>query len=403
MKPQWKFMLASMALITAVLPVHTDALAAKGPSSNLTITAKAGVGYDTNVFRSPDITYVDLSKPGNPTVVPTVQSGVFVPMGFDARYTSDLFIVTYRFDGDLYVNRSLSNADIYDHKLDIGKKLEQPTKWLGLDDFYAGFTLNYHRQTYVDRDTGLDFITFTSGTNVSNRFNYLGLGTKVRLTKKTDMAIFHGKFKFERRFYSDPVVISPWDHNYFVMGGDALFPIWDRTSLKLGYDFSIRDFSKRPSHSANGRLTRANPTVTYIYHNIEGTLRHRFSKALVTFLSYGRTYRRDKFVGYNDYTRDKLRLRAIYSPSKATKMRLRLGYNKRDYDKAFAFDNPASGAGTKDFDIYTVNAKWESKLDFLPSKHWALWGEVDYRNQASGDTRYDYERTQVMGGIKWEG
>jgi len=392
-----------MALITTSLSAHTGALAAEDFFSNITMTAKAGVGYDTNVFRSPDITYVDLSKPGNPIVVPNVQSGVLIPLGFDARYTSDLFIATYRFDGDLYTNRSLSNADIYNHKFDIGRKFKTPAQWLGVDDFYAGFTLKYHQQTYVDRDTGLDFVTSASGTDVSNRFDYLGLGTKVRLKKRTDLAIFHAKFSFERRFYSDPIVISAWDHNYFVIGGDARFPIWDRTSLKLGYTFSIRDFSERPSHSANGALTRANPTVTYYYHSPAITLKHRFSKALVTFFSYERTYRQDTFVGYNDYTRDKLKLRAIFKPSKDVNLRLAASYRKRDYDNAFAFDNPVTGIGSKTFNIYTANARGEFKLGFLPSKHWALWGEVDYRNQASGDTRYDYKRTQVMGGVKWEG
>ncbi|MDQ6958301.1 MAG: hypothetical protein Q9M24_04235 [Mariprofundaceae bacterium] len=403
MKLQWKLILASIALITTALSAQTGALAAEGSSSNLAVTAKVGIGYDTNVFRSPDVTYVDLSKAGNPLTLPNVQAGIFIPMGFDARYVSDSFIATYRFDGDLYPNRSLSNADIYDHKFDIGRKLEQPAKWLGVDDFYAGLTLKYHRQTYVDRDTGLDFITSGSGTNVSQRFNYLGLGTKVKLTKKTDMATYHARFSFERRFYSDPVVISVWDHNYFILGGDARFHIGHRTALKLSYDFSIRDFSNRPSHSANGRLTRKNPTVTYYYHAPEVTLSHRFSKALVTFLSYGRTYRQDTFVGYNDYRRDKVRWRTAYSPSKNVKMRLALSYRKRVYDNAFAFDNPVAGAGSKDFNIYTANARGEFKLGFLPSEHWALWGEVNYRNQASGDTRYDYKRTQVMGGIKWEG
>lgn len=403
MKLQWKLILVPVALITAALPIHADALAAEDFFSTLTLTAKAGVGYDSNAFRAPDRSYLDLSKPGNPLTVPNVQSGFFVPLRFDARYVSDSFVAKYRFNGDLYPNRSLSNADIYDHKFDIGRKFKTPAEWLGVDDFYAGFTLRYVDKTYYDRDTGLDFVTFTSGTNVSTRFDYLGLGTKVRLTKKMDQATYHAKFSFEHRFYSDPVVISVWDHSYFIVGGDARFPIGNRTSLKLGYDFSIRDFDSRPSHSANGALTRANPTVTYLYHSPAVTLSHRFSKAFVTFLSYEFTFRQDTFVGYNDYTRHKLKLRAIFKPSKDVKLRLVTSYRKRDYDNAFAFDNPAAGIGSKNFDIYTVNARGEFKLGFLPSNHWALWGEADYRNQASGDIRYDYDRTKILGGIQWNG
>ena len=71
-------------------------------------------------------------------------------------------------------------------------------------------------------------------------------------------------------------------------------------------------------------------------------------------------------------------------------------YWDRDYPNAFAFD--VSGQPQKTYDGIEARVKGDFALD----KQWGLWAEYKYWDQNSTDLRYDYDRYQVMAGVKWE-
>jgi hypothetical protein len=119
------------------------------------------------------------------------------------------------------------------------------------------------------------------------------------------------------------------------------------------------------------------------------------SRSWRLFLAYELLLRDDDFVGYNDYSRHRYRFRSRYRAG-GSKLELGIAWWKRDYPRAFAFDDPAFPR--KSYET------WEAKVTGeIPLRgDWKLWTEYDYIHQNSVDPRYEYDRHQIAVGVKVE-
>ena len=360
-----------------------------------------GIGYDSNAYLAPSAPYIDYAQTLNPTVTPVIHSGFFIPAYLKFKYNPNLdgrnrFVASYRFDGDVYASSTLDNANTYSHKLSTGLEFVLGRKGKREDTFYVGPFLSYHRETYFDRDTGVEKTTTVSGTNISNRYNYSSVGLEAEYKKRTTAVQYALRAMVEQRDYDDPVVVAQYDHTYYLIGGEVELPLAKPTELTLSYDYKVRDYEDRHARGANGVYSTTNPLQKYTYHDIGATLRNRFGKVLVVYLDASRLIRTDEYVGYNDYTEEEFRVRIVTREEKGTKLRAVLAYWKRDYPNAFAFD--LLGQPRKEYDGFEAELKGELGL----TGNWGLWMEYKYWNQNSSDPRYDYDRYQAMAGVKWE-
>lgn len=380
--------LLSIAGVVAAAP-------AQAATGEVTWTATAGLGYDSNPYMTPNAPYFDLAQTGNPLVVPNKQSGLFVPLGlgFDYMAASGLEF-KYSFDGDLYLASALRNANTYDNDITLGWNM-----MLGDTDFYAGLLAGYHRKIYFDRDTGLPKVTTVSGTNVSNRYTHFDFGGEMKLKQKIGDTEYNLDSKLAKLSYKDPIVISPLDHLLFELGGSGRFPLGGKsTKLKLGYDFTLRNYDSRPAFNLLGVQSAANGTLVYHYHTLNAQLFRKFDKSFMAFLDYWHTWRLDRALGYNSYTKDRVKLRLRYHFDSDFLVRGSIDYSRKNYPNAFAYDNPV--AGMKKYNTLDVSLKAEYENVF--SDNGSIWISGDYIKQNSSDLRYAYNQAQVQIGADWK-
>lgn len=364
-----------------------------GAESGLSVSVEAGLGYDSNVFLTPDNPYVDLAQTGSPTVTPDKHTGFFVPLGLDAEYQRAMrkgtrLLSDFSFDGNIY-EPGVDNANLYDAEFTLGPEFE-----LSRDSaLYAGIILGYHKKIYYDRDDGLNKVSGAS--DISDRYTYSNAGVELSYRHDFGKAGYEVFASLEKRDYEDPMVVSQYDHDYLKFGGLVDYKLAGATKVSAGYSYSVRDYNDRKARDLNGVLV-ANPQLEYAYHTIDLTLRQRVNKSLVAYVDYTRQDRKDEFVGYNDYGQNRYKVRAIYTPSKDLRLRVAASYWDREYDRAFAFDDPAGGK--KDYSGITFDAGAE----YGYSKSVAFWADLNYDSQDTTDKRYEYDRTQLSAGVKYE-
>jgi hypothetical protein len=129
----------------------------------LDVRARVSVGNDSNVFRSPSESYVDLS-----------------PYDFWTKYSvnslkNELFYGAYRFSGRLYQDTVLGNADEYRHELRFGNEYHRREQSRERKIFSA-FAIAKHHDTYFDPDDGSERVA--GGQNISDRMSYLRYGPR---------------------------------------------------------------------------------------------------------------------------------------------------------------------------------------------------------------------------------
>ncbi len=379
------------------------------------VEAEAGLGYDSNVFRSPDESYVDFAQtitptppppePENPTITPDVISSFFVPLSLDAEYIATFSptihgIVSYRFHGEFYLESAADNGDEFDNKLRGGLEFLLSQEGKRKNTIYVGPYVGYHREFYVDRDFGVEQTAPTDDpvvrADVSDRYKYVSGGIESKLRKRTGLIQYGANAFYEVRDYEDPVVISQLDQDYYGLGGHVRFRVAKPSKLKLSYDYRVRDFDERPSRGSDGRLLTANPPREYTYHIFGISLRNSITKNITVYLDYELRLREDDYQGYDDYTKNKYGVRFLYDNNQGYRMRLKAAYWERDYDIAKAFDE--LDQADKEYDGIDI----EFRGDYALNKQWYIWVEDIYDLDNSTDKRYEYDRNQIMAGVKWE-
>ena len=368
------------------------------PQSMFVSDLSAGIGNDSNAFRTPHEPYIDLSQDPPVPVVPIVHSGTYVPIRISASYFNPVshrsqFVGSYRHIGNYYTDAALENADQTDHRVTIGM-----TRDLGRDRSSAeqlAFTTVFrsHNETNFDRDDGLD--RFDDGSSIAERFNYLSIGAEFDLKNRLGRNRYELNGGLAVRDYEDVPTASPYDLTTYWIGGAFKMPLARKTRLEIGYRYHARDYDERHARDENGNGSSQNPTLSYRYSTFVAAIRQRFNDVFVTELSYSYTIRSDEFESYNDYTKQKIRLKMTFDFSDKFAASIRIDSRDQQYQNAFAFDQP--GLPQKEYQEIQVAAQALYRM----TDRLSLRADVKQEAIESSDPRGEYDRTRSSIGINW--
>jgi hypothetical protein len=374
--------------------------AAENPEkSPWALEVETGIGYDSNVFLSPSKSYIDFAAVGGPTLVnPEKRSGVFIPLGvavdYDGRQDETYgFIGSYSFDSQFYPDSKTENANEYNHTLTGGVEFLLNKVGKRQDTVSVTPYFGVHQKTYFNRDSGETMVSTTSGVDLSDRYSYNVTGLKTELKHNTARLPHSLHAEVATLDYVEPSpAFDSYDHTFVRIGGDVEFVLAQPTRLTVGYDYYTRDYDDRKARDLSGSLKKGT-TREYVYNKLGASLRQKINPNLSLYLDYDFIDRNDEYVGYYDYTQNGYGVRAIYDNGERIRIKAKAAWWQRDYDNAFAFDDPS-----QEYD----SAEYLVKGDYALDNEQGIWAELKMVDKQSTDLRYDYDRYQTMVGWRWE-
>ncbi|MBI5446464.1 MAG: hypothetical protein HY900_35275 [Deltaproteobacteria bacterium] len=383
-------------------------LAASAPAEEASLRVQTGLGYDTNPFLTP-ASYFD------PILGRKVQTekhpGVFVPVSLRAATGAAVggagYLLDLRLSGEKYLSRPTRNADNYQAVLDLEgqyrlKKVGRHWARLRLSP-----SLAFNREIFVDPDTGEK--ETSTGVDLADRFNYwrasFQADLEAPLTARTELDLRASAARYD---YEEIGGVSSLDNVYYTVGAAYEVELLDSLGVRLGYTFGARNYDERPARDRNGDLV-AGEERRYFYHEVRAQAEHRLSSALRLRAAYARRQRIDRFVGYDDNTRNEYRLTTTYADKEERRFRVGLTYWDRRYPRAFIFDVtpaevaagalPAGVAFTPRHKAYKV---WEAEAagEFPLTDRVKAWVSYTFEDEDVRDPRFEYERHRVSSGLK---
>jgi len=367
------------------------------------IEFEAGAGYDGNPFLAPGDPYFD--QRAGVTVVPESQSGMYVPLrlrggSWLVRPSSRLGL-EYTARGRFYPDSALDNANESYLRLEPGAIWVLGRRGFRENTLRLSPRFTYNKEVYYDRDTGLEYDN--GGSSLSDRFSYTALGLEAEYRARTAERVEWGAgLLYEARDYEEIAGVSSLDQDRIEAEADVEIGLSDRVALELGVEYRIRSYDDRRARNLAGEQLATNDILEYRYFEYGATLRVRPADGWWLYLDAERRDRTDEFVGYNDYTRNSLRLRSVYD---AGRVRVRGAVRawSRDYDRAFIFDLPQnpqdlSPNPLKSYDTLDVDLRVEVPFG---RRGWKVYGELDYRDQDAKDPRFAYSREEIAVGVAW--
>jgi len=378
--------------------VKVDERRSTTDSTSWLFSARAGLAYDDNVFRTPDSPYFDLA-PSSPTlVIPDVQNGFFVPLWLVGRLTyresvRASLVGSFLLNGDYYVDSALDNGNRFRSVIRIGERWLLGGKNPRSEQLYGGIVLVRSERTNYDRDTGRERIV--RGQKIGDRYSYTASGFELRWAKRAGDFQYGLEASLSRRNYENETVTFEFDHLYYEVGGELKYYMNQATRLTATYHFSREDYDERPARDELGDLRSTNPELNYDFHELELELKRRLGTDWRFYARYVRTERGDDFVNYDDFSKDEFELELRWDNGNRLEADCIVQYWDRDYDKAFAFSNPA--AGSLEFD------GWEAKLraEYALGRHLRMRGELQFTEANSSDARIEYDRTKALISLEW--
>jgi tetratricopeptide (TPR) repeat protein len=367
-------------------------------ATNFRFRARAGGGFDSNVFRSPSEPYIDQASPALPLITPVVQQGFFIPVNMNTKYSvnsfeNESFFASYQFTGRFYQDKNLANGNEYMHQLAFGSEYKR-TEGTRTRRLHSAFTVAQHDEVYYDRDTGGSRLVNDIG--IEDRFNYLRYGPEITFRQSHKRLAVGIKGLAQLWDYADTKVVPQYDHKYFLLGVDAQYK-FTRTSLVLvSVNAYKRYFGERPSFELDGSQPASNEPVRYDYLEYGVSARQRITRSIWFSLDYLRTDREDRYQGYNNYVRNRYGGELHWRIGKRFALKASGDFLIYDYENAFAFQNPAAGRKTLERIIGTVRATF----DLTPQL--TLVTEYRYHDAQSNDTRIAYNRNRIAVSILWE-
>ena len=354
------------------------------------------VAMDSNIYRAPSSPYADLSRPGNPIVVPEVQSGTYTPIqAFGSvkwgRRDYSRFFARYAFDGDVYTDSRFSNANRYSNAFEVGNVYDRERPF-GRIYLASSFTVARYDEEAYNHDDGTDQVV--NGQDVSDRYRYVHTGPRIRFAHDV------GRLRYGWRLagFADryDATIATLDYSsYQVLGGvDVSYRIFDGTRVGLNFDAADRNYETYPARELDGTRTLTSPSLEYRYLSGGANLRQRVTSALWVTIDYQYTDRADQYVGYEDYRRHSIRLQAHVDMGRFA---AGASYLYRDYTfaNAFAFDRPAGGALT----LTTHDAVFDASMRLWRDVYLTANATLDVRRSSDPESAYD--RTQAALGVRW--
>ena len=369
-------------------------------SDFLRFSFNAGYGQDSNVYRAPKSSYVDLSQQGSPTVVPLVQSGSFVPLDADvefrwAPYEHGHFSIRYDFDGKIFTEAEQKNANAFRNRVSMGGRVVIPKK-NGYRYFRSHFAITRYDENYYDRTDGQDM--FFGTTNISDRFRRTKFGPHIyyhrergRLGYGMTADAFINKYDND---FDEPVAQIDLTHEQYKLGAHVSYDVLRATALRLSYNRTRRDYTQRTAKSATGIRFTTNDNLQYDYQDARVKLSQKLGGRLGVSLAYQYTIRTDNFEGYDDYNRHS-GLAELAFRSRRFSAETGIVYRTYDFPNGFAFDLPSAGEKTLD----RMYAYFEAS--FRVRQRYAIMLSAEMDVVESTDPRSAYDRNQIALGMRW--
>ena len=365
--------------------------------TNFGVTAYVGFGSDDNVFRAPSQPYIDFADPNLPLVTPEVITGAFIPLDFRAKYSVnslrfESFFGAYRLAGRYYQDKDIETANEYSHEISFGNSYSRRTENRERRIFSA-FTFAQHDETYFDPDDGTP--RTVNGESIENRMNYVRYGPEVAWIQSSGRFAIGLRLKGQLWNYENTEIVPEYDHEYIVVAAHTQYRFTQTSLLRLSIDKYSRRYGDRPAFDLNGDQPVTNPNLRYDYLAVGLTARQRITRSMWFGFHFERTDRQDRYVGYNDYTRDEFGFNYSWTPGPRFKLELSGNYRSYDFANAFAFHNPVAGPKT----LETVRGNLLTSFRIIPSL--SIVGEAEWRESASTDARIAYDRTRFSLGVVW--
>lgn len=366
--------------------------------ADLQLRARLGYGNDSNAFRSPDQPYVDLSDPTLPIITPEVKSGGFIPVNLGAKYLINSlkyegFYVAYRLGGRYYLDEELENANEYQHEASFGSEYRRK-EGERERTVHSAFKVAQHDETYYDPDDG--GTRNVDGVDIDDRMNYLRYGPELALRQSNGALAFGMRIKGQLWNYEEQTVVPEYDHEFLYLSLYGQYKFTEASLFRVTMEGYSRRYSDRPAFDLDGGQRPGNPNIRYDYYSLGLTARQRIFGSMWFGFDIKRTERTDKYVGYNDYTRDSAAAEFHWSPGNRFDLEARGIYRLYDYPNAFAFHNSIAPRKTQE------SAELSLKAAFRVTHEFSLFGEFRYRETVSNDIRIQYERNQFVIGVRWE-
>jgi hypothetical protein len=362
------------------------------------LRASVGFGSDDNVYRTPSQAYVDFSDPNLPIINPEVTSGVYVPVDLRARYSinsleNELFFGAYRLSARYYQDTELDSASEFSHEIRFGSEFNRKDENRERR-VYSAFSIAQHDETYYDPDDGLP--RTVDGEPIDERLNYVRYGPELTMRNGFKRFSFGLRIKGQLWNYDETVVVPEYDHEYLMFGGNLQYKFTSTSLLRLSFEKSSRRYGDRPSFDLNGEQLITNPSLRYDYLEVGLLARQRITDTMWFGLGYESSTRTDRYLGYNNYTRDSYNFEFRWSPGRRFDLKAKGYYRIYDYPNAFAFHNPAAGLKTLETADGSLTASYRMTARL------SLVGEARYRGAASTDTRIAYDRYFYSIGVMWQ-
>lgn len=360
--------------------------------------ASVSFGNDNNVFRGPDVPYVDFSDPNLPLVNPVIQSGAFMPIDLGAKYTinsfeHESFFGAYRLGGRYYQDKALTNANEFVHEASFGSHYHRK-EGARTREVYSAFKVAQHDETYFDPDDGT--IRNVGGVSAGDRLNYVRYGPELRFRQSHEKFSVGAQLKGQLWNYDEALTAPEYDHEYFLLGAHAQYRFKRSSLLRLTIEKQSRRYGERPSFDLDGQQRLGTPALRYDYLGLGLLARQRITRSMWFGIGYERTDRQDKHAGYNDYIRNAYEVEFHWLASTRFEIDLTGSYRSYDFASAFAFNDPAIGSKT----LEVTHAEVAATYRMTP--HLSLLVELELRDSVSNDTRNDYSRNQFVIGVRWE-
>ncbi len=368
------------------------------PIANFEISARLGAGSDDNIFRAPSQPYIDFSDPALPLVTPEIYSGTYVPVDFRAKYQvnsleHENFFGAYRLSGRFYDGDQENNADEYVHELRFGSEFDRREEQRR-SRVYSAFVIAQHDEQYVDPDTGNP--RTSNGQEITDRMDYVRYGPRLTTVQAFGKLSFALRVKGELWDYEETGIVPEYDHEYFLVGGNVQYKFASWSLLRFSVEKSSRRYSSRPSFDLDGNQLVTNPAVRYDYLEFGVLARQRLTDDMWFGFGYELMDREDRYLGYNDYSRDTYNFEFHWTPGRRFDLEIDAAYRNYDYPNAFAFHEPAAGPKTLETLDAEILGTWRL------SRRFSLVAEFDYRETASTDTRIEYDRTRYSLSLVWD-
>jgi len=378
--------------------VRAEKRSEKKPITSFDLHGRVGFGSDNNVFRAPNLPYIDFSDPSLPLITPEAISGTFLPVDLRAKYSVnsfkwESFFGEYRLAGRYYPDKELDAANEFSHEIRFGSEFNRAEE-NRRTRIYSAFTIAQHGETYYDPDDGAP--RTSAGALIDDRMNYVRFGPQLSLQTGFEGISLGLRIKGQLWNYEETDIVPEYDHEYFLLGGNLQFKFTPGSLLRLTVDKSSRRYSDRPSFDLNGRQLLTNSDLRYDYLEIGMLARQRITENMWFGFAYENTKRTDRFVGYNDYTRDSYGFEFHWSPGRRFDLEASGHYRIYDYPNALAFHNPAVGLKTLE------TADGDLMASYRMTKRLSLVLDLEYRETASTDARIAYDRIRYSIGVVWQ-